>query len=232
MGCDAAYNRDLHNSLKALTGILKKANVDFGILGNEERCCGEPVRNAGEAPFLEELIRENISLFEKTKAKTILAFSPHCGNMFNTIYKKEGLKMEIKHYSEFLNTLLKDGKLEPKEGGSGKITIHDPCYLSRYGGRPEDLREMFHYFPGIEISEMTASGKNSLCCGGGGNRMFIDFEGKRLSDFRIEQAKDTGADTIITACPTCNMNLSDSGKINGIRLEVKEIAEFLGEKIK
>jgi Fe-S oxidoreductase len=232
VGCDAAYNKNLHKSLRGLADVMKKAGINFGILGNEERCCGEPVRNAGERYFLEDLVSDNIAQFEKTGAKTIVAFSPHCGNMFNTIYKKSGLKLNVIHYSEFLNSLLQDGKVNLQKEARGKITIHDPCYLSRYGDGPDNLREMFSLFPEIEVREMASSGKDSLCCGGGGDRMFVDFEGKRLSDFRIEQARDTGAETVITACPICNMNLLDSAKTNGVNVRVKELGEFLEENLK
>ena len=232
VGCDAAYNKNLHGSLRSLADLLKKADVDFGTLGNKERCCGEPVRNAGEAYYLDDLVRDNIATFEKTGAKTIVAFSPHCEHMFEKYYRERGLKIEVKHYSEYLNDLVKKGKLSFKEGKTGKITIHDPCYLSRYDGGGDDLREILHSIPGIEVKEMESSGKNSLCCGGGGNRMFIDFEGKRLSDFRMEQARSTGAETVLTACPVCNMNLTDSGKTNGIDLKVKEVSEFLEENVK
>lgn len=232
VGCDAAYNKNMHKSLRTLADTMKKAGVNFGILGNEEKCCGEPVRNAGEPYYLDDLVEDNISQFEKTGAKTIVAFSPHCGNMFKTVYKNKGLDIEVKHYSEFLNSLLKEGKLTLSDNVAGKVTIHDPCYLSRYGNGGNDLREMFEYLPGVELKEMSSSGKESLCCGGGGNRMFVDFEGKRLSDFRMEQAKETGAETIVTACPICNMNLLDSGKTNGIKIDVKEVAEFFGGSVK
>jgi len=232
VGCDAAYNKNLHPALRSLARLLNKAGIDYGTLGNKEMCCGEPARNAGEAYYLDDLVKDNISMFEKTGAKTVVAFSPHCQNMFEKYYRDRGLKIDVKHYSEFLNDLVKEGKIGFKEGRSGKITIHDPCYLSRYDGGEDSLRGILGTFPGLEVKEMEMSGKNSLCCGGGGNRMFIDFEGKRLSDFRMEQARDTGADTVITACPVCNMNLADSGKTNGINLKVKEVAEFLEESVK
>lgn len=232
VGCDAAYNKNMHNSLRDLADVLKRSGIDFGILGNEERCCGEPIRNAGEQYYLDDVVHDNIAQFEKTGAKTIVAFSPHCGNMFDTVYKRRGLKMEVKHYSEFLNSLLREGKVNLGKGARGTITIHDPCYLSRYGEGYKDVREVFTYLPEIEVKEMPSSGRDSLCCGGGGDRMFADFEGKRLSDFRMEQARDTGADTVITACPICNMNLLDSGKTGGIKLDVKELAEFFKENLK
>ncbi len=227
VGCDAAYNKNIHRSLRSLANILSKSGIDFGILGNDERCCGEPIRNAGEQYYLEDLVKDNIAQFEKTGAKEIVAFSPHCSNMFKSVYKKNGLKMEVKHYSEYLNSLLHDGKVNLGKGLRGTVTIHDPCYLSRYGDGSEGIRESLAYVPGVELREMSSSGRDSLCCGGGGDRMFADFEGKRLSDFRMEQAKDTGASTLITACPICNMNLLDSGKTKGMGVEVKELAEFL-----
>lgn len=227
VGCDGAYNKELHKSLRSLAEILKKSGTDFGFLGNEESCCGEPVRDAGETGYLDELVEKNILQFESTKARTLVTFSPHCSNMFSTIYKKKGLKMKVMHYSEYLNELVRDGKITINSEIKKKITIHDPCYLSRYGGDSKELRELVVKVPGTEIVEMENSGKNSLCCGGGGDRIFMDFEGKRLSDFRMEQAKNTGAEVVITACPICNMNLSDSRKVNGIKMEIMELSEFL-----
>jgi len=232
VGCDAAYNKDLHRSLKSLANIMKKAGINFGILGNDERCCGEPVRNAGENGYLEELVNDNIKEFEKTGAKKIVAFSPHCGNMFLSTYKKMGLNIEVEHYSEFINELINEGRIKLNEEARGKITIHDPCYLSRYGDGYKDIRETLSFLPKVEIDEMEDSGKGSICCGGGGNRMFMDFEGKRLSDFRIIQARDTGADTVLTACPICNMNLNDSSKVNSAGINVKELSEYLEERMK
>lgn len=231
VGCDAAYNKSLYGPLRALADLMRKSGINFGYLGNDEKCCGEPVKHSGEEGFLEELVDENISRFHSTGAKTIVAFSPHCANMFSTYYVQRGLKMDVMHYSQFVNELVKSGRLKFKGNGGKRITIHDPCYLSRYGDHSGDLREALRSIPGIEISEMVSSGRESLCCGGGGNRIFMDFQGKRLSDFRIKQAKDTGATSIITACPVCNMNLADSVKVNLSDLHVKELAELMDEAV-
>ncbi len=231
VGCDAAYNKSLHNSLRSLANIMKKAGINFGTLGNEEKCCGEPVKNSGEEGFLEELVDGNISKFEETGAKTIVAFSPHCANMFSTYYADRGMKIDVKHYSEYINELLQKGKIKLSGNGTDNVTIHDPCYLSRYEDKSGELRDVIKSIPDMQVSEMQQSGKQSLCCGGGGNRMFMDFEGKRLSDFRIDQAKEAGSDTIITACPVCNMNLADSIKVNFSDLKVKELAELIDEAV-
>ncbi|MEL9999214.1 MAG: (Fe-S)-binding protein [Thermoplasmata archaeon] len=230
VGCEAAYDPKQHPNIRAITNILKKAGINFGFLGNEERCCGEPVRNAGEKEYLLEIVSKNIEDFEKTGAKLIVTVSPHCSNMFKNVYKKEGLKMEVMHYTEYFYKLWKENLIKFKNTNEEIITYHDPCLLSRGDNITDEPRELLKISGGI-ISEMENSGKNSLCCGGGGNRMFMEFQGKRLSDVRTEQAVKTGSKVMITACPYCNMNLQDSVKIKSLNMKVIELGEFLLERI-
>lgn len=230
VGCEAAYDPKQHNNIRSIAQILEKAGINFGILGNEERCCGEPLKNAGELDYLNELISQNISDFESTGAKTIVTVSPHCANMFKTVYKKAGLKMEVVHYPEFLLTLYSKGAIRFKKGGEEKVTYHDPCLLSR-GEKFIDGPRNLLKSSGLKLVEMSAHGENSLCCGGGGNRMFQEFRGKRLSDIRTDQAIETGSSVIVTACPYCNMNIQDSVKTRSINMKVLELGELLRERI-
>ncbi len=229
VGCEAAYDPSQHDSVKSISYILNKAGVNFGILGNDERCCGEPLKNAGEFGFLEELILQNIKDFESTKAKYLVTVSPHCAQMFKKYYGKYGLGMEVMHYAEFFEKLKNDGKINFKKIENGNtVTYHDPCILSRDDRFIDEPREMLKS-AGFKIVEMKDHGNFSLCCGGGGNRMFLEFKGKRLSDIRADQAGETNAQIIVTACPYCNMNIRDSVKTKNLNMKVMDLAQLLRE---
>lgn len=230
VGCEAAYDGKQHGNVRSIAEILKKAGINFGILGNNERCCGEPLRNAGEMDYLEELVSQNIADFESTGAKTIVTVSPHCATMFRDIYTNYGLKMDVMHYTEFLSKLFSQGLIKLKNTDEYKVTYHDPCLLSRGTGDLNSPRKLLAS-AGFKLVEMRDYGENSLCCGGGGNRMFLEFHGKRLADSRTDQAVETGANILVTACPYCNMNLHDSAKTRNINLRVVELGEILRERI-
>lgn len=231
VGCEASYDRRMHNITRSLVSILRSAGVDFGILGNDELCCGEPLKNAGETGYLEELASTNIKSFNDTKAATIVTVSPHCSATFKDSYRKFGLNTKVMHYAEFLHQLFREGKLTIKKDLNSKITYHDPCVLSRNDGIVEEPRELLLNIKGVQMNEMENSGEESLCCGGGGNRMFLEFNGPRLADLRTKQAEETGADLLVTACAYCNMNLYDSARTHDMKLEVKDLAEVLKDVV-
>lgn len=229
VGCEAAYDRRLHNIIRSLASILESAGIDFGILGNDELCCGEPLKNAGEIGYLEELATKNINTFRDTQAKTIVTVSPHCSAMFRGVYSKYSLNTKVMHYSQFLHQLFREGKLSARKGLDAAITYHDPCVLSREDHVVGEPRELLFEITGMQVREMSYSGEGGLCCGGGGDRMFLEFDGPRLADLRTKQAEGTGAELLVTACPLCNMNLYDSAKTHNMKLEVKDLAEVLKE---
>ncbi len=115
VGCEAAYDKRIHSVTKAIAEILKAKNIDFGILGNEELCCGEPLRNAGEWDYLEELATKNINDFKNTNAKVIVTVSPHCSNTFKEVYTKFGLDVKVMHYAEYFYQLYRDGVIDFKK---------------------------------------------------------------------------------------------------------------------
>lgn len=229
VGCEASYDRRMHNIVRAISDILSANDIDFGILGNEEMCCGEPLRNAGESGYLEELAAKNIESFKNTKASIIVTVSPHCSNMFKGFYASNGLKTRVMHYTEYLYALFKEGKLSVKKDLSAKVTYQDPCILSRSDHLTDEPRQLLLNIAGIQLNEMKNSKEESICCGGGGDRMFLEFQSPRLADLRTKQAAETGAEILVTACPSCNMNLYDSTRTHNMKLEVKDIAEILKE---
>jgi Fe-S oxidoreductase len=230
-GCISSYDPRLQRTAKALSSILKKADIDFGVLKTEEKCCGEAVYQSGEEGYLEELIVENIETFSKTNASVVLSISPHCFNMFKTIYPKYGATFKVLHYTELLAELLDTGKLRLKHPLELEVTYHDPCYLSRYHGIEEQPRRVLQSIKGIELHEMRNVRGNTLCCGGGGGRIFQETEDERLSNLRVREAAETGAQILATSCPYCIQNFEDSIKTQEKRMEVYDVAELVALSI-
>lgn len=234
VGCYLSYDPRMKKVAAATVNILNKAGVDFGILGNKESCCGESVRKTGAEDVFRGLAMENIKTFIDNGVKKIVVSSPHCYETFKNEYTDFMVNFEIVHMSQFLRELIKDGRLEIKGEYSKKITYHDPCYLGRHNGIYDDPRELLQKATGLEPAEMADSRQNSLCCGGGGGRVWMDTpKGERFSDIRLDQAKATGAEVLVTACPYCitmfedsrlNMNYEDL-------LEIKDITEIIQEVI-
>jgi Fe-S oxidoreductase len=232
IGCASSYDPRLQNVAKSVLSLLKAADINFGVLKTEEKCCGDAVYQTGEEGYFEELVAENIATFSKTKASVIVSISPHCFNMFKTIYPKYGATFRAVHYTELLADLVDDGKLRLTEPVEDTVTYHDPCYLSRYHGIQEQPRKILESIRGIELVEMRHSGENTFCCGGGGGRVFLEGDGQRLADIRVREAADTGAQTLATSCPYCIQNFEDSLKTTGNGLRVLDVAELMAKSAK
>jgi Fe-S oxidoreductase len=232
VGCASSYDSRLQNVARAVSSLLKAANVHFGVLKTEEKCCGDAVYQSGEDAYLEELIAENIATFSKTKASVIVSVSPHCFNMFKTVYPKYGARFKALHYTELLVDLLEAGKLELTQPVEDVVTYHDPCYLSRYHGIQEQPRKILESIKGIKLLEMSNSKENTLCCGGGGGCVFQEVEGERLSNIRVREAAETGAKTLATSCPYCIQNFEDSIKTVGMDMRVLDVAELVAQSVR
>jgi len=232
VGCASSYDPRLQRIARAVASILEAAKVNFGILKTQEKCCGDAVYQTGEDAFLEELITENVASFRKTKASVVVSISPHCFNIFKTLYPKYGADFRAVHYSEFLAELLDAGKINLTRRLEQTVTYHDPCYLSRYHGIEEPPRKLLESIKGLKLLEMTNTKQNTLCCGGGGGRMFQESEGDRLSNIRIREAAETGAQTLASACPYCIQNFEDGIKTQGKSMQVSDVAELIASSMR
>ena len=210
-GCFPSYDSRLKKVAQATADILNKAGVEFGILGTEENCCGESIRKTGNEELFKQLARENIKTFIEKGVKKILVSSPHCYHTFKNEYPEFKVNFEVVHIAEYLYELLNEGRLQIKEEYAQKVTYHDPCYLGRHNGIYDAPREVLKKIPGLKMIEMAESREESLCCGMGGGRIWIDTEmSERFANLRVEDAVGLGAEVLVTACPYCIDALEDS----------------------
>lgn len=234
VGCYLSYDPRMKKVAQATANILDKAGVEFGILGNQENCCGESIRKTGSEEVFRTLAKENIKTFIDNGVKTILVSSPHCYHTFKNEYPEFMVNFEIVHISQYLKKLLWEGRLELSGKYEKKITYHDPCYMGRHNNIFEEPRDVLKKVPGVALIEMVDSHQDSLCCGGGGGRIWMDTpQSERFSDLRLEQAKSAGAEVLVTACPYCITNFEESRlnmEIEDI-LEIKDITEIVNEAI-
>jgi Fe-S oxidoreductase len=207
--------------------ILNKAGIEFGVLGEEEACCGNEIRRIGEAGLFEELLEENKATFEEYGVKEIIALSPHCMNALKKEYGDLGIK--ISHYTEVLAPLFTYGTVVPKGSYNKKVIYHDPCFLGKQNGIFDEPRDILRSVNGLELLEFSRSRETSLCCEGGGGRMFFEVEAtyQRNAEVRVQDALNSGAEEIATSCPFCVMTLEDPATEKGIK--VKELSEILME---
>jgi len=234
VGCYFSYDPRMKRVATATANILKKAGVKFGILGDKESCCGESIRKTGSEEVFKNLARQNIKTFIDNGVKKIIVSSPHCYHTFKNEYPEFMVYFEVVHINQYLLELMDAGRLTLKGEYAKKVTYHDPCYLGRHNGIYDEPREVLKKIPGLELVEMEAHGKNSLCCGGGGGRIWMDTpQEERFSDIRLKQANEVGAQVLATSCPYCITNFEES-RLNlefEEVMEVKDITEIISDML-
>ena len=234
VGCYGSFDPRIRKVSAAVAKILRRAGVDFGILGNDESCCGESIRKAGNEEVFRALAKANIKAFIDRGVKRILVSSPHCYHAFKRDYSEFMVHFEVVHLSELVAELVADGRLKPTRPLGKKVTYHDPCYLGRHNGIYDQPRSVLGKVPGLELVEMRDSRQNSLCCGGGGGRIWMETpKSERFADLRLAQARETGASMLVTSCPYCISNFEDSrlSVAGGDALEVKDLAEVVADSL-
>ena len=232
VGCAGSFDQRAQKITKAFATILDKAGVVYAILGKEEACTGDPARRAGNEFTFQMQAMMNIEVLNAYEAKKIVTACPHCFNTLKNEYPELGGKYEVIHHTEFLKSLLDDGRLTIEGGqfNGKKITFHDPCYLGRANSIYEAPRDLIDKLD-AELVEMKRSKANGLCCGAGGAQMFKDAEAgdKEINIERTEDALNTNPDIIATGCPFCNTMLTDGIKNKEKEGEIKvmDIAELI-----
>ena len=233
VGCIPSYDDRAQKVAKALVKVLKKADVDFGILGMEEKCCCNEVRRVGEEGLFEYTVEEQQELFKGYNVQHIITTSPHCFNTFANEY--EGLDIKVQHYTQFVAELLDEGRLTFTGELNKVVTYHDPCFLGKQNGVFDEPRRIIESMPGVELREMDRIRDRSLCCEGGGGRMW--WEGtnaeERLATSRFDEVLSIGADVMAVACPFCLLTFELAAKASGYddKIEVVDIMELAAEAI-
>jgi Fe-S oxidoreductase len=238
VGDYGSYHPRVQVSSRALAKLFNRLKIDFGILGYEEYSDGDSQRLAGERGLFEMLAEKNGRTFDKYQFKEIVTADPHAYNALKNEYPALGISYPVRHYTEFLAERLDEIKPLLTQEVKARVTFHDPCYLGRANGVYEQPRQLLAAIPGVELTEMAHSRTTSLCCGGGGGGMWLDgFQWEkahvRLSEWRLREAIQAGADILAVACPYETPRFEDAAKMvqGGQRLVIKDIAELLAEAL-
>jgi Fe-S oxidoreductase len=234
VGCVGSYDTRAQEASRALGKVLQKAGVSFGVLGNEENCDGNEVNGLGEKTLFEMLAGGNIAHFKELGVHKIVTLSPHSYNAMKNDYPKYNGNFDVSHYTQLLQNLISQRKLNVSRPLNAKITFHDPCFLGRWNNGYEAPRAILRTNPGVKLMEMEKNRESALCCGGGGGNFYIDLLGGSKSTparRRVREAKETGADVLAVACPQCLTMLQDAVKVEELegQLSVKDISEIVAE---
>ncbi len=231
VGCSGSFDTRARQVSTAMVKILEKAGVSYGILGTKEKCCGDSLRRLGNEYVFEELVKENAAQFKELGVKKILTACPHCFTTMLNDYKDYGLELEVIHHTQFINELIKSGKIqvEPTEYKNQNIVYHDSCMLGRYNDVYEEPREVLKASTLANWKEMDKSRENSFCCGAGGGRMWMEeWTDKRVNVERTKQAFDTAPVCVSVACPFCLTMFEDGAKDLGTdQVAIKDVAEIV-----
>lgn len=234
VGCAGSFDDRAKKITKAFAKILTEAKVDFAVLGTEESCTGDPAKRAGNEFLFQMQAVTNIEILNAYEIKKIVTTCPHCFNTLKNEYPELGGSYEVMHHTEFLKSLLDEGRISI-EGGkyAGKrITFHDPCYLGRANGIYEAPRDLIRKLE-LELVEMKRCKSKGLCCGAGGAQMFKDAEQGEKEIFveRTEEALETSPEFIATGCPFCNTMMTDGikNKEKEHSVTVMDIAELIAD---
>ena len=233
VGCTSALEDRSMKVAQAIARLLKQAAVNFGILGTEESCCGDPARRLGNEYLFQMQAKKNIELLKGYGVKRIVTGCPHCYNTIRHEYPQFGGEFEVMHHTEFIARLLQEGRLRIIKGARGIVTYHDACYLGRYNDIFAPPRQILNSMPDVTLVEMARNRERGFCCGAGGGHLWLEEQkkGQRINEMRTEQVLDAGAQIVATACPYCLQMFEDGIKAKAAEesLQALDIAEFIAQ---
>ena len=236
VGCAASFDDRAKTIATALVKIMQAGNVDFAILGTEEKCNGDPARRIGNEYLFQEQAKANVKTLKKYDVRKIIASCPHCFNTFANEYGDFGGDYEVVHHTQLIDRLLKDGRitLDDSKTQDAVITYHDSCYLGRWNDIFAPPRDILERIPGLKVVEMARNRNEGMCCGAGGGRMWMEEGQPRVNHKRVEQAVATEATQVATACPFC-LGMFDEGiasqQLTG-KLAVDDVAVYVARSLR
>jgi len=230
VGCAGSFDDRGKKVSAAIAKILKEAGVSFGILGEEEGCCGDSAMRGGNEYLYQTLAQTNIEVMNGYGVKKIICTCPHGYNALKKDYPNFGGNFEVYHHTEILADLIARGKIKMKKSVEGLFTYHDSCFLGRYNNVYSQPRTVLNAVPGMRLVEMKNHHAKSFCCGAGGARMWMEEDiGERINDMRADQAIEVNADAIAVGCPFCLTMMADGIKDRGQeeKMQALDIAEIV-----
>lgn len=234
VGCSGSFDDRNKRVAAAFAQIMQAAGVRFGILGAEEKCCGDSARRMGNEYLFQQLAQENIAAMQNYGVKTVVTACPHGYNIIKNEYPQLGGVFQVYHHTEFIARLVAEGRLKLTNPVKQKVTFHDSCYLGRYNGIYDQPRKVMTTIPGITLQEMDRNRERSFCCGAGGGRMWMEEHlGTRINHSRFADVLKTRADMIGTACPFCLTMLEDATKDKEMEesIKVRDVTELVLESL-
>jgi len=231
VGCASSYDPRAQEVAKALVTNLNALGVDFSILGDKESCCGNEIYSLGEKGLFEILVKDNLSLFDQYGVNRIITTSPHCFNAFKNRYGKKDLA--VQHYTQYFADLIDEEKLKFSNKFEKVVTFQDPCFLGKHNNIYDEPRKMIENIPGVKFLELPMTKGRSVCCEGGGGRMWVDNPGERAAENRVREAINIGAEILAVACPFCLLTFEDAVKTTGNegRIQVMDINELFAKAL-
>jgi Fe-S oxidoreductase len=233
-GCLLSFDPEIRSVALDAIGLLQQAGVDVGIEGKEEVCCGGRAYEIGQMGEFTKYAQHNIETYNNAGASKVIVSCSDGLSHLKLLYPKLNIKMnfEVLHIVEYLDQLIKEGKIKFTKRVPMKVTYHDPCHLGRYAGIYNPPRDILRSIPGLELVEMERSRERSWCCGAaaGVKQAYSDFSLWTAKE-RIEEAKGTGATALVTSCPWCKRNFEDAIKEFGEKIEVYDVAEIARKAI-
>lgn len=234
VGCYGAFDERNKKVARAVVKVLRAAAVDFAILGNEERCTGEPARRVGHEYLYQTLAQENVQTLKRYQFQTIVTACPHCFNTIKNEYPQFDGHFRVIHHSQLFEELIRSGRLRVSRESAQRTTYHDPCYLGRYNDIYDCPRKVLRSVSRGEMVEMHLHRSKCFCCGGGGGRVWMEeHEGRRVNQLRVEQAMEVKPDILASACPFCLTMFEDGVKVKGAAdtIRTRDIAELVAEAL-
>ena len=234
VGCASAFDDRNKKVARSFVHLLQKANVNFGVLGFDETCCGETARRMGNEYLFQVFAEQNLEAMSKIKFNRIVTQCPHCYNTLKNEYPQLGSSYNIQHYTEFLTGLSLTKDITPNGNGmKGRLVYHDSCYLGRYNQIYQAPRQLLKEAK-LNPLELPRQGENSFCCGGGGGQMWLETDpNTRINHRRLADALQVKADVVATACPYCLLMFDDAIRSKGLseQVRVMDIAELLDRQL-
>ena len=239
VGCAPSYDERSKRVARAMVQLMQRAGVDFAILGEEETCTGDPARRMGEELLYQAQAEQNLETFKQYKFKTVVTTCAHCFNTIKNEYPQfggtAGVDYQVVHHTEFLDGLVKAGKLTPTTAVNEQVVYHDPCYIGRYNDIYDAPRELLRSIPGLKLTEAPERNRErAMCCGGGGGNVWMEGWGKEgINVIRLEQLTANKPQTLALGCPFCMVMFEDAAKNTGRdeSLRRRDVAELLLESV-